>query len=160
MKNLKLLSLWLLLMTSACKTGQPFCKQKCRSVVETVKEGWIVSNNSTYNQVSRRCLERFTNSFEKSLLDCSKKSVIREKDILFLLGEPDSILPYAHSYFRLGENYRNLDVKSKLTLCYRCESERKYLNEKDTFSAAIRTYYFLIDAKSKGFNGVFSTGLK
>lgn len=125
-----------------------------------MKEGWIVSINSTYNQVSRKCLNTFTNSFEKWLLQCNKKSVIQEKDILFLLGEPDSILPYAHSFFRLGENFRNLDVKNKFTLCYRCESERKYLNEKDSLSSAIRTYYFLIDAKSKDFNAVFSTGLK
>lgn len=160
MKNLKLLSLWLLLSTAACKMGQPFCKQHCCSVVETVKEGWIVSNNSAQNQVSRRCLERFTKSFEKSLLQCNKKSEIQEKDILFLLGEPDSILPYAHSIFKLGDNFRNLDVKSKITLCYRCESERMYLNETDSLSSAIRTYYFLIDAKSKNFNAVFSTGLK
>ena len=160
MKRIDFLVLCLLLTVTACKTRQPFCEKQCCEVLEIVKEGWTETKYDDYTKVYRKCSKRFTNFFDKSLLQCSKKSKIREKDVVFLLGKPDTVLLYAEPLFTFIDNFRNLDVKSKFTLCYRCESERQSINENGSLTNTIRTYYLLIDAKSKEFNAIFPIGIK
>ena len=156
MKTTISFSLCLLFLFNSCKIQKPFCTKNCCAVAELVQKGWI------FDQVSskRICLKNFTDSFEVSLNECSKSANIEQNDIEFLLGEPDTILPYAESLFKMMKSLKLPTNSEGMTLCYYCESERKYLAEDQSVLSAKRTYYILVDSKSKKFLGVYSTGLK
>lgn len=156
MKALISFSLCFLLLFISCKIQKPFCTKNCCAVAELVKTGWKIDQGSS----ERICLKSFTDSFERSLNECNKYANIKQGDIEFLLGKPDTILPYTESLFKMMKSIKLPDNSEGMTLCYYCASERKYLAEDQSVLPAKRTYYLLIDSKSKEFLGVYSTGLK